>query len=110
MILADDLAVIFEDRNTGVVFRLPVLPALDIVDNNLKSAPHQWQQLVEHYLAQMAAMSAVYIQSSHDMRSTVGTNCSMQLVCRKRQRPTTRPVLSPSNAAIAAAASPRDSM
>lgn len=110
MILADDLAVIFEDRNTDVVFRFPVLPALDIVDNNLKSTPHERQQLVEHYLAQMAALAAVDIQSSHDMRSTVGTNRSMQLVSRRRQRPMPNPVPSPNNAAIAAAASPRDSV
>ncbi|MDH3749777.1 MAG: hypothetical protein OEU40_04215 [Gammaproteobacteria bacterium] len=41
MILADELAVIFEDWNTGVVFPFPVLPGVNIVDDDLKPATYE---------------------------------------------------------------------
>jgi len=111
MILADLLAVILEDRNTGVVFPFPVLPTVDIVDNNLEPATDKWQQLVDHYLAQVAALAAVDSQSFQSSRlSIVGRNRCRQAVCRKCQRARTRPDPSPVSAAKAAVTSPSDNV
>lgn len=61
MILTDELAVIFDDRDLRVIRLLPVLSSVNIVDNDLEAATHQRQQLLDHYLAKVASLPAVYI-------------------------------------------------
>jgi hypothetical protein len=47
MILADEVAVIFKDRNPGIVLAFPVLPTIDIVHKQLKPPTYERKQLLD---------------------------------------------------------------
>jgi hypothetical protein len=43
MILTDELAVILQDRNPGIVLPFPVLARINIMNDNLEPAKHERQ-------------------------------------------------------------------
>jgi len=108
MILADELAVIFDDRDLRVIRLSPVLASVDVVNNDLEAVTHERQQLLDHYLAKVASLPAVYVDGFQQSLSIDGVKRRRQLACRTRQRLTTSPKPRPSNAAVAAPASPSE--
>lgn len=116
MILADQLAVIFDNRNPRVVLRFPVFATVDIKNRNLESAVDQEQQFLDQLLTKMTPPPAKYRQGFQiadplpvsRRRCTDGKNRRRQGVCRNRQRPIVNPTVRPASAATAAAASPSD--
>ena len=108
MILADELAVIFDDGDLRGIRPFPVVSSVNIVDNDLEAAPHQRQQLLNHYLTEMASLPAIYIDGLQQSLSIIGVKRRRQLACRTRQRLITSPKPRPSNAAMAALASPSE--
>jgi len=108
MILTDELAVIFDDRDLRVIRLFPVLASVNIVDNDLETATHERQQLLDYYLAKVASLPTVYVNCFQQSLSIVGVKRRRQLACRTRQRLMTSPKPRPNSAAIAAPASPSE--
>jgi hypothetical protein len=109
MILADDLAVIFDDRNADVIIAAPVSARVDIVNHDLEPAAYERQQFFDQNLAQVASLPAVDVDGLQQSRAMVGVRLPRHGPWRSRQRLAAIPAPTPSSAATAAAESPSTS-
>ena len=64
-VLADDLAVEFNDRNSGAVLGLPRRPIVNIAHLYLARAPDKRQQFLDQLLTEMTPFAAVNNQRGH---------------------------------------------
>ena len=65
MILADDLPVQCDNRDTDIVATEPVRAAVDVVDNDTRPALHELEELLDQDLAQVAALAAIDFEKRH---------------------------------------------
>jgi len=73
MILADELAVILDDRHAHVVALPPVVARIDIMHDNIHPATHERHEFFDQNFAQMAALAAIDIESLQITLLTVGS-------------------------------------
>jgi len=106
MILADELPVIFDDRNSRGVSRLPILATVYVMDLEFETPPQQRQEFLNQDLAKVTSLAAVDIDSFQHSFSTVGMKRRRQSACRNFCRLKNSPTARPSSAAPAAPTSP----
>ena len=101
MILADELAVIFNDGYPGSVGLPPLGLCVYVVDAYLQPPPHERQKLLNQLLAKMTALSAVDVNGLHPGRTAVGLNSRRHSFRPSLQRPSSMPAPIPASAANA---------